>query len=109
MNTVQIYGPGQSGVVSARTRRELSRIEAGGQVAIARIDQQACIQEAQVDAVASVAQRALQGVAFVTQMEQQLAQAVPLAASRLQAIGDLHALASGQIVTDTVMRLRRCR
>jgi hypothetical protein len=44
----------------------------------------------------------------VTQMEQQLAQAVPLAASRLQAIGDLHALASGQIVTDTVMQLRRC-
>ena len=43
---------------------------------------------------------------MVTQLEQQLATAVPLAASRLQAIGDMHALASADVVAVAPRRLR---
>jgi len=58
--------------------------------------------------VAAVAQRAMQNVAFVTQVEQQLGQTVPLAVSRLQAVGDLATLAMSQVVSDMAARLRRC-
>lgn len=87
--------------------RELARIDASTNVKIARVESQADVQAAHVDAVALVAQRAMQSVAFVSQMEQQLGQAVPLAVTRLQAIGDLATLGVGQVVTDTVTKLRR--
>ena len=87
--------------------RELARIEAGTSVKVARVESQAAVQAAQVDAVAQVAQRAMQRVSFVSQMEQQLGQVVPLAVTRLQAIGDLATLGVGQVVTDTVTKLRR--
>lgn len=64
------------------------------------------LQAVKVDAVAQVAQRAMQCVAFTSQVEQQLGQVVPLSVTRLQAIGDLAALAMGEIITDTVTKLR---
>lgn len=42
----------------------------------------------------------------MTQLEQQLATLVPLAAGRLQAIGDLTALAVAEVVSDTQHQLR---
>jgi len=110
MNSLDRYTSGglPSPLLSRQLGRALTRIEAGTIVQVAQVDSHATIQAAQVDAVAAVAQRALQNVAFVTQIEQQLTQAVPLAASRLQAIGDLSTLAMSQIVTDTATRLRRC-
>jgi hypothetical protein len=97
-----------SPLLSRQVERSLARLQAGAVVQVAQVDSRATVQAAQVDAVAAVAQRALQNVAFVTQVEQQLAQAVPLAASRLQAIGDLGTLAMSQVVTDTATQLRRC-
>ncbi|WP_460841119.1 hypothetical protein [Nocardioides marmoraquaticus] len=44
---------------------------------------------------------------MVSQLEQQLSQMMPLATSRLQAIGDMHALASAEIVADTARWLGR--
>jgi hypothetical protein len=49
----------------------------------------------------------MQGVAFVSQLEQCLGQTVPLAAIRLQAVGDVTTLAFTQVVTDTANKLRR--
>jgi hypothetical protein len=46
-------------------------------------------------------------VGGVTQAEQQLAQMFPMAATRLQAIGDMVTFGATEIVADTVMALRR--
>lgn len=108
MNSIDRYGAAVAGRGPSRQLgRNLARIEDDTSVQIARVDSRADIQAAQVDAVAAVAQRAMQGVAFVSQVEQQLGQAVPLAVTRLQAIGDLATLGMGQVVADTVTRLRR--
>jgi len=94
------------GGLSRRTSRGLSQIQSGSSLAIARVEARTDIQAAQVDAVAAVAQRAMQGIAFVSQVEQQLGQVVPLAVTRLQAIGDLAALGMGQVLADTVHQVR---
>jgi hypothetical protein len=111
MNSIDRYVSGgglPSPLISRQVGRALTRIEAGTVVQVARVDSQATVQAAQIDAVAAVAQRAMQNVAFVTQVEQQLGTAVPLAVSRLQAIGDLATLAMSQVVSDTATQLRRC-
>lgn len=107
MSNIEIYGGGASRGISRRAGRTLQQVGEHTSVQIARVEGRADIQAAQVDAVAAVTQRAMQGVAFISQMEGQLGQAVPLAVTRLQAIGDLAALAMGQVVTDTVTKLRR--
>lgn len=83
------------GGVSAQTRMDMTRIEAAAEV-----------QATRVDAVTYVGKRALQDVAMMTQLEQQLAGLIPLAAGRLQAIGDMTGLAIAEVVTDTLRRLR---
>jgi len=111
MSSIDRYTSGGGMVsllLSRQVSRTLARLEAGTVVQVAQVDSRATVQAAQVDAVAAVAQRAMQDVAFVTQVEQQLGQAVPLAVSRLQAIGDLATLAMSQVVSDTASRLRRC-
>lgn len=47
----------------------------------------------------------MNGVALVSQLEQQLSQVVPLAAGRLQALGDMHALATAQELANFSRRL----
>jgi hypothetical protein len=105
VDSIEIYGFGQAG--RRQTERAVARINGRARLDVARVDARADIQAAQVDAVSAVTQRALQGVAFISQVEQQLAQAVPLAASRLQAIGDIGALGLTEVVMDTVTKLRR--
>jgi hypothetical protein len=46
----------------------------------------------------------MQGVAMVSQLEQQLSDMVPLAHSRLQAIGDMHAMASADVLAKAARR-----
>lgn len=106
MSNIEVYESSNRGV-SRRTGRALQHMGDHTSVQIARVESRADIQTAQVDAVAAVTQRAMQGVAFISQMEGQLGQAVPLAVTRLQAVGDLAALAMGQVITDTVTKLRR--
>ena len=43
--------------------------------------------------------------AAISQLEQQLGRVVPIATSRLQAIGDMHALASAEVVAHAPRRL----
>lgn len=91
-----------------RVSRGLSQLDGQAVLEHARIEQLAELQAAKVEAAAQVGGRAMQAVAVVTQLEQQLAQTVPLATSRLQAIGDIVSLAATEIVIDTTWKLRRC-
>lgn len=78
--------------VFSRSGRELGRLAAANERALARISNTGSIARAEVRELTATAREAELGVALVTQMEQQLGQLVPLAVSRLQAIGDAHAL-----------------
>lgn len=102
---VDLFGRGVP--VSRAAGRAMDRINAGASVTVARVNARADVQASKVDAASGVTQRALQGAAYVTQVEQQLAQAVPLAASRLQAIGDIGALGLTQLVMGTINELHR--
>jgi hypothetical protein len=90
----------------SKAGRDLARIVTSTEVAVSRVASQASLENARLDAIDGVAARGLQGVAMVTQLEQQLAQAVPLAASRLQAIGDMHALTTAQEMASFTRRMR---
>jgi hypothetical protein len=89
----------------ARPSRELSRLSQSMDLALARTSAATELELGRLDGLQQVAGRALQGVALVSQLEQQLAQLVPIAASRLQAIGDMHALASAEVVAQATRRL----
>lgn len=104
MSTVQPYRPfgGQS---SGRTGRDLSRLSDATELSISQTDARAEIEQSKIHALQRIANQAMQGVALVSQTEQQLSQLVPLAASRLQAIGDMHALATADILAQVPRRL----
>lgn len=108
MSTIEQYrGTPASRSVSRQVGRGLARVGGNASLDIACVQAREDIQNAQVDAMASVTQRGLQGVAFISQVEQQLGQVVPMAASRLQAIADVGALGISQVVMDSVNKLRR--
>lgn len=85
--------------------RALSRIDDKVIVGVAEIEAQAELQATRVMAVSYVGKRAMHEVAVVTQLEQQLSTLVPMATSRLQAIGDMLALDMADVVGNTVRRL----
>lgn len=107
MGNLEQYRAATQGGVSRATGRALSRVHDDTCMTRAVVEARADIEAAKTDAVGFVAQRAMQDVAFLSQVEQTLGQTVPLAVSRLQAIGDLATLGIGQVVTDTVFQLRR--
>lgn len=111
MSTLDRYTPRSLSLTptdARRVGRGLSRLEGQSALDIARVEHVAELQVARVDAVAQVSARAMQSIALVTQLEQQLTQTVPLAASRLQAIGDLAALSTADVVADTTWKLKKC-
>ncbi len=99
------YAPGTG--LSRRVWRGLIDLEDEAQVTTAAIEAAGELQARKTDALGATAGRAMQNIALLSQMEQQLAQTVPLASGRLAAVADLAALALTQIVTDTSCRLRR--
>ncbi len=104
---IQQYG-GSSGArgTSRQVGRALANVGDHTSVAIARVEACADIQATKIDTMSAVTQRGLQGAAFISQVEQQLAQVVPMSASRLQAIGDIGTLGLAQVVMDTATKLR---
>jgi hypothetical protein len=102
MSQIQPYRPR----AVSRVSRELNRISGDVDIKIAITIAKTEVELGQLDGLQAIAGRAMQGVAITTQLEQQLATAVPLAASRLQAIGDMHALASADVVANAPRRLR---
>ncbi len=109
MSDIQPYGSPTSQMAtsssSSRQGRAISKVVRGAELAVVKTAAAAHIETARLDAIDTVTSRALQGVALVSQMEQQLAQSVPIAASRLQAIGDMHALATASQVASFARRL----
>lgn len=92
---------------SRYTGRALARIDAKTEVGLAEIESKAELQVARVMAVSYVGKRAIHEVAMISQLEQQLSTLVPMATSRLQAIGDMVALEAADVVADTVRRVSR--
>lgn len=90
-----------------RAERALVCIGTQTQVGLAQIESEAELQMGRLLAVSYIGKRAMHEVAMVSQLEGQLAALVPLAASRLQAIGDIVALEAADVVADTVRRVRR--
>jgi len=87
--------------------RALSRIDSQTEIGLAKIEQAAELQVGRVAAVAYVGKRAMHEVAMISQLEQQLSALVPMATSRLQAIGDMVALEAADVVSDTTRRVGR--
>jgi len=89
MSTIEPY---QGGSLERRHSRAVARVDAGSELRLARVEAEAEVQAATVDAMSYVGRRAMQDVALVSQLEQQLALAVPMASGRLAAIADVTAL-----------------
>jgi len=105
MSNIQPYHA--SPIETHRVGKALSRLASETSLTVAGTEARAQMEAAVVDGIAYVGQRAMQDVALLTQMEQQLAMAVPLAASRLQAIGDMTALGMTDVVAGAARRLGR--
>jgi hypothetical protein len=93
--------------LARQTGRALAEIDARTGMVLARIEAAAELQAAKAHAVAYVGRAAMQDVALLSQVEQQLAQAVPHASGRLAAIADLTAIALTEVVVDTAHRVGR--
>ncbi len=91
---------------SRQVSHQLGRLQAGTELELARLESRAEIEATRASAVAYVGKRAMQEVTMVSQLEQQLGALCPMAVSRLQAIGDLTAMAMAEVVVDAARRLR---
>lgn len=96
------------GRLARQANRELAQIDARTNVGVARIEAVAALQATKASAVAHVGRRAMQEVALVSQIETQLATAVPHASGRLAAIADMTAVAMTDVVMETARRIGRC-
>lgn len=85
--------------------KALSRLDDRVTVGMAEIEAEAELQASRVMAVSYVGKRAMHEVAVLSQLEGQLATMVPMATSRLQAIGDMLALDMADVVGNTVRRI----
>ena len=98
------------GSPSRRSRyasRALVRLDEDTEVNLAVVEAKAEVQAAKAMAVSYVGKRAMHEVAMVSQLEQQLSAVVPMATSRLQAIGDMVALSAAEVVAETLYRVNR--
>lgn len=108
MSQITPYNSGSTAstaVPFSRQSREISRITQGAELAVIRTAAQAHVETAKLDAIDHIAGRGMQGVAMVSQLEQQLSGLVPMATTRLQAIGDMHALATAQELASFTRRM----
>jgi hypothetical protein len=85
--------------------RAQTQLNGSTEVGMARIESRASLQAAKTDALAQVGRHTMQEITLLTQMEQQCAQAVPLAASRVEAIGNMVTLAMTNLLMDTACKL----
>lgn len=104
MSDMQVYQPF---VPERRVSRALGSLVAQTELRVAAIEGQGEVEEATVSAIGYVGRRGLQEVALVSQMEQQLAQLVPIASGRLQAIADITALSMAEAVANAAHHIGR--
>lgn len=105
-NLLPAFGSGSR--LARQTGQALARIDARTTVGVAQIEAAAELQAVKVDAIAHVGRRAMQDAALLSQVESQLAQAVPHASGRLATIADLTAIAMTEVVVDSSRRIGRC-
>lgn len=99
--------PYRSGGLARSHDRFLDRVDRETDIELAIIQQQVETQVAKVDGALRVAGKAAQGVTVLSQIEQQLADTVPTATSRVAFVVDRTVLEVGEMVTDACYRLRR--
>lgn len=87
--------------------RQIGQLERSLTLGLAQIEVHAQLEAAKVHAIGYVGQQAMQAVAMVSELEGQLAQACPLATTRLQGIADMTALSMAQVVADSARRIGR--
>lgn len=104
MSALQPYRP--SPVEQYRTGKALSRLAGETGLMLAGTEARVEIETTVLDGIATVGATAMRNIAMVSQLEQQLGQAVPLAVSRLQAIGDMTALGMADFVAGAPRRIR---
>ena len=111
MSAIESYDqsslPVRSGRLARQTARDLAAIDHSTEVRSARVCAAAEVQQAKVDAVARTGAYAMQQVAIVSQMQQQLALAVPAASGDLDFIKSITVMCVGQIVADTGREVNR--
>jgi hypothetical protein len=90
---------------SRATRQALSIVQQNAVVKAAQIEAEAELSALRFQAIGFMATVAMNEAAVLSQVEQQLAQLVPMAASRLQALGDAATLAMIQTLGDSSRRL----
>ncbi len=95
------------GLVPSRTSRAVARINSGADIGAAGINARAELEMVKLDGIAAVTAQAMHKVAMVSQLEQTLAQSVPHASGRLAALGDICALAMGDVVASAARRIGR--
>ncbi len=107
MSELGRYSGGSAVVPStwSRTGRELGRLANQVEVGIACTNAVAELDEVKLSALRRVTGLAMQDVAMVSQLEGQLAALVPLATTRLQALGDVHALDCADILASLPRRM----
>jgi hypothetical protein len=105
MPDLELYLPSTG--VQRRVLRELTRITTETGIATAHLDARAEIEMVRASAVATVGQRAMQEVALLTKLERDLSETVPAAVARLTTIGDLTAIALGDVVLNAARRIGR--
>ena len=106
MSEIVPFSGGLARRESRRVGRELARMDGSGQLALARINQQADLQAERVSAVGYVGKRAMHEVAMLSPARGSAVGLVPAAMPRLQGIGDLTALAMAEVVSETVRRVK---
>lgn len=106
MSNIQPYQAATAIQPSRRVSRALDGLSDQALVQVAQVQQRAVVQTAKADAVAYVGQAAMHHVTMISQLEGQLAQLVPLATSRLEAIANATALGLAEVVVDTATRTR---
>jgi len=108
VSNIEQYRGGYGGnTISRRAGRTIARMDDGVSVRLARLQNEAEIQADKVAAVSYVGTRAMQSAAMLSQMEQQLAQTVPIATTRLEGLANITAAAMAELVVDTAHIVRR--
>lgn len=105
MSNIERYRGG--GMVPSRTSRAIARINSSTDIDSAIIQAKAELKIVKVDSVTAIAGQGLRDIAMLSQLKQSLAQTVPLASGRLQAIGDMAALAVSDVVANAARRIGR--
>lgn len=113
MTQIEPYSGGSLATIgnsrlARQTNRELSRLDARTTVGVARIEAQAELQLSKVHAVAQVGRGAMQDAALLSQVETQLATAIPQCSGRVAGIADMTTVAMSEIVLDSARRIGRC-